>query len=71
MARTGKFQMTHYFEGYNNDYKCKCDKNIQVISLRKLFHPTMYQSCCVESQPQTTHNAHLQTWSHLKLLTVQ
>jgi len=21
MATTGKFQMSHYFEGYNNDYK--------------------------------------------------
>ena len=51
--------------------KCHWDKNIQAISPRKLFHHTMYQTCCIESQPQSTYNAHLQNWNHLKLLPVK
>jgi hypothetical protein len=51
--------------------KWHSDKNIRAISPRKLFHLTMYESCCVESQPQTTYNTHLQTWNHMKLFPVK
>jgi len=51
--------------------KCRCDKKIQDISPAKLFQCTMYQPCCLRSQPQSTNNVHLQKLKLLKLLPVK